>query len=553
MSTKKAKKSSARKPKILVREKVYIPKDQLDYEAVKKSYVTDLFEDRICAHCEYRHERYSSACDGCPGFKERIVLFNSKVFKGTTYIGLPLGDKHNIEKRARIDYDDFTVVDRRTLAPFDYKIKFIATLRPQQVQLAEDFLKKKHGLVIAPPRTGKTITSLFISLELGQKTIVMANQHEYLSQFMDHIHGNEKEGIPKCTNLPELEQKAGKKLYGFPKTDADFENFQFIFVTYQALISKFGPERLKKLNTNFGTLFVDEVHKSSATAFATTVSKVRSRFKFGCTGTLDRKDKKEFIAKAMLGPPAAIAQIDALTPTVYVYKTEVEGRTFRPGPAAWTYAMQYLMGHDKRNKQIVDMAIKDLKRGHNLLIPTLYVNHAKLLVKMINEQWGSEIADTFLGNKAKKDSDARSKHLALVKANKMRVTVGTRSIVGTGLNVPSWSCIYEISPINNEPNLKQETSRICTPQEGKRPPVIRLFVDLNQPQSAGCARATLKHFIKFKFAFSSKPKQKETVHAIFNYGRKTDYNPSDEFTPYSNENGKRSVGLALNSSPIKRL
>lgn len=541
-SGKKAKKATTDvRPKILITSRIWIPKSEVDMRSIKKNYITNMYNQQACKLCDNFPERHNYLCDSCPAFLERIVLFDSKLIQGKPYVGLPLGDKKNIERKARIDFKEFKVVDKRTLAPFTYPIKFTAKLRPVQEKLVEDFLQHKYGMLVAPPRTGKTVTSLYISLQLGQRTLVMASQHEFLTQFEDHIHGNEKEGIPKCTNLPELEKKHELKLYGFPKTDADFKNFQFLLMTYQAFISeKNGKNRLALIKDNVGTLFIDEAHKSNATCFARTVSSIRTRYKFGCSGTVQRKDKREFIAEALLGPINATTSIEALIPTVYVHHTTVEGRKYAPGPASWVYATQYLAGHKKRNALIVDRVIKDLTNGHNIVIPVTFKNHVLELQNLINTAYGSNICGTFMGGGGKKNTEDRKNTLSLVKENKLRVTVGIRSLLQLGLNVPSWSCIVECMPISNEPNLKQETARICTPKEGKRPPIIRLFVDLNQPQSAGCARSSIGHMKKFKYSFASSEKQQEALYAVLSTGNSRREDP-DDTTPTRTQ--KRTKGV----------
>jgi len=548
-----------RRPKILISNKIYVPKSEVDMSSVKDNYVTNLYEERACKLCDNYDSRHNYLCDVCPAFKERIVLYNTKVIKGITYVGLPTGDKSKVERKARISFDEFKIIDKRTVAPFRYPIKFTAKLRPVQEKLVEDFLKKKYGMIVAPPRTGKSITMLNTCLQLGQRTIFMANQHEFLSQIMDHIHGNEEEGIPKCTNLPELEKKYGKKLYGFPKTDKDYEDYEILFLTYQSLISeKNGKNRLALIKPNFGTLAIDEAHRSNAKCFAATISSMRTRFKLGCSGTLSLKNGKEFIAAALIGPVSAKTSIEALIPTVYVHHTPVEGRKYQPGPAAWVYAMQYLSGHKKRNAMIVDRAIKDLANGHNIVIPVSFKKHVLELQNLINTAYGSNICGTFMGGGGKKNKEDRKALLTRVKANEIRVTVGIRSLLQLGLNVPSWSVIYEILPISNEPNLKQETARICTPKVGKRPPIIRLFVDLNQPQSAGCARTSLGHMKKFKYVFASSEKQRAALSAVLSTGSRRQQEDFDEHKPVRTQG--KSKGLAADDSkgrlfnrPVKRL
>ncbi len=520
------------KPTIYISNKVYIPINEVSMPSIKEEYTTRLYDDNACKVCEYRHDRHSMMCDSCPSYLEQIVLWSPKVISGKKYVALPVGDKKNIEHRAKIDFDDFKIVDKRTLAPFDYPIKFTAKLRPVQEELEAAFMRRKYGMIVAPPRTGKSITMLKICLNLGQRTIFMANQYEFLTQIRDHICGNEKEGIPKCTNLPELEKKYGKKLYGFPKTDEDFNNFQFIFMTYQAFISeKNGKDRLRKILHNFGTLAVDEVHKSNSKCFAKTVSAIRTRYRLGCSGTLERKDGKQFIAEAIIGPVSAKTEIGALKPTVYVHHTPLEGRHYQPGKGAWQYCMRYISKHKKRNEMIVERVVKDLKNGHNILILTQFRDHVTVLQQMINEAWGKHICNEFTGGQGKKNLQIRADTLKAAKEGKIRVVVGIRQMMQLGLNVPAWSCLYEVMPISNKPNLKQETSRICTPKEGKRAPIIRMFVDLNQPQSAGCARSSIHHMKEFGYAFAQSEVQQEALLKVLSTGRRKQQIDLDDLIP----------------------
>lgn len=245
--------------KIVVRERVYIPIETIDMEAVKTHYARRMYDQAACRKCEYKEDRHSYHCDNCEAYLGRVKLYNTKDVNGQMYVGLPTGDKAKMQEKIGFAFSDFKIVDRRTNAEFHYDIKLTIKLRDNQERAVRDFLKKKYGLLEAPPRTGKTLMSLAIGLALGQRFVVLANQHEFLEQFLDHIHGNEREGIPKCTNLPEIEKKAGKKLYGFPKKDEDFENFQIFVMTYQQYLSeKSGRDRFKKIVKNVGTLLVDE-------------------------------------------------------------------------------------------------------------------------------------------------------------------------------------------------------------------------------------------------------------------------------------------------------
>lgn len=505
------------KPIIFIRDGVYVPNRLIDVDKVREHYTVKLYEDKACIKCEYFEDRHSYICDTCPAFLSNIRLYKNRLMRDTNYTILPIGDKRNFSKVTKLNPSDLNFFDKRVEAPFTHKIRFTATLRDYQLPLVDKFLHKKYGLIEAPPRTGKTIILLYLSLKLQQRTLILADQYEFLKQFEYHIEGHKKSNTPKCTNLPELQDKYGVKLYGVPECEKDYKTIQIFLMTYQSLASKVnGKPRFDLIKNNIGTVAIDEVHKASAPVFSKVISSLPSKYKFGVTGTVTRKDKKHVVIKNIIGPIVASTDREALIPIVYVHETGFKPKSaYNSGKRSWVFAMLALSKSTSRNSLIVDYVMKDLESGHSIVIPLMFKKHIFELSRLINEAYGSKICETFVGG----STLTREKTLERVKAGKIRVVVGTRKLIQLGLNVPQWSAIYTAMPISNEPNYKQETSRVRTPLEGKKQPLIRIFTEENLGQSIGCTRNCLLQCMKFKYKLSKNLKQKAIVSKILNRKR----------------------------------
>lgn len=480
--------------KIIVTDKLYVPRVDLSEKRVKKEYFHDFFSDQGCRACDLRPERPVAACKSCENFNGSYRLAKSQVFGNTEYIGLPLGDRENIEEKMRIRFSDYKIVDKRTRAPFDYKVKIdLGEDRDwfsYQLKTVRKMKEAKYGLFVLPPRSGKSLTALKLAIELGHKVLLMADQYDFLNQFIGDIE--------ESTNLPALQNKTGKKLYGFIKSVDDLKDIQIGIITYQSFLSKKGRKLLKACNKTFGTCIVDEVQATGAPEFASVMNSLKMRYRFGCTGTETRKDGKDKITALVVGGVKSKIMRAQLVAKMIAVDTGMKSKGVFRGKPGFVKLGKSLASNKKRNDFIIQWILKDLEAGHSIVIPCHFKNHISEIVRRVNTAVGYEVAAEFVGGGGKKNKNHRDWVKAQASERKIRVVVGIRKLLQRGINVKPWSCLYYVMPMNNEPNWKQESSRILTPDPDKRQPIIRFFVDTGAPASLKYCANTWQQALAFK-------------------------------------------------------
>jgi len=477
--------------KVLVDSRLHIPVKVVDADNIIKKMTHYEFDNAACKNCEFRSIRPSEECRSCSkgGLLDITVLAKYSEIKGKRYVSIPYGEMHRFERTAGLSLKEVKFVNGTSRVPYDYKVKFTGKLREYQKEPFEKMFGELCGVFKAPPRSGKTVIGTAGACHSGFRTVIMADQKDFLDGFLETIEA--------MTNLPELEEKHGKKLYGFPKTLDDYKNFQIILVTYQSLISdsKNSKKRLKLLNENYGTLFVDECHAGNASCYSRVLASLKMKYRFGLTATPKRKDGRHYLIESIFGPVIAEAFVEELVPKVTLHKTSnrVQSKANYNNKSGWVRFCKFLANHPDRN----------------------------------------------LGGA--KEAKKRKPIIDAAREGKIRCVVGMRKLMQRGLNVPKWDTLYYIMPMNNEPNWKQESCRILTPMENKRTPVIRMFIDPKMDRSMQCARSVLKMCWKFGYAKAKRtPKKLRDWMGVVSRSEALDSELPDYFEPEARVKGQPS-------------
>ncbi len=488
---------------IQLSDRIYIPiKEIPNIDPLMKSFTHYFFEESACKGCEYYIDRPSNMCLECErgGLADAVCLINEKRIKGKPHYGFPMGSRGILEKKG-VKLDRFKIIDKRSAHKFRHKVKFTGKLRDYQVPVVNGWLKVGYGMIQAPPRSGKTVMSLFTAIEKGYRIIIIADQKDFLDGFY--------ETIETMTNLPEIEKKTGKKLFGFLEKDSDFEQYEIALCTYQKFLHQ-SKKRLKLLNDNYGFIWTDEIHRAGANCFSKFLASVKMKYRGGCSATPRRKDKRHNIVFQVIGKVTGKTEVDTLIPKrkVHTIYESTPRRQYSGGKGSWVYAMKHLCKCEARNQIILQRAIKDIENGRSVVIPLMFRDHITWFVKNINEHFDRSgnrpVAAAFVGGQ--KEKKKRKEIIDKARRYEIKCVVGVRKLLQLGLNVPRWDTLYYVLPMSNKENWEQESARILTPatpeSQDKKSPLIRMYVDPGMGQSLGCFRTTWNFSNEFKFESS---------------------------------------------------
>jgi superfamily II DNA or RNA helicase len=382
-------------------------------------------------------------------------------------IYLPAGD---IDYLHEILDCTLEIHDSRSINPMKKPFKFKGSLFKggfhngdpvaNQVKIVREVLAaNRGGLIISPPRTGKTVIAAYLVAQLGLKTLVLTTQEELLNQFYDTFMALTTVDKRRIAVVKDLKEVA---------------NLDVALVTYQKFIRERGQQHLEDLKDYFGLVIVDEVHSANAEAFSKIVGKFNAQYRWGLTATDKRKDKREVIVRRIIGDTIVEGDIVSLKPTIKIFETGIgKGRSYK----MWNAAMKFLAEHEIRNKIIVAQALQDLKSHPCVIIPVDTKKQQAILHKMFVDVFraaGEYNQTNILAYNAKSD---KRRSMALIESGKIKIVITIRSMMKQGINLKVPSVLYVIIPTNNPLLFKQMSYRIATPRPDKKLALVRVFID----------------------------------------------------------------------------
>ena len=494
-------------------DRLYVPVELVKKSRVREHYELWRYHERTCRSCEFLDDRHGPECEECPAFLGVIRMWGlakgpkRKRRKRVRYITVPNGDLKAVQKNLKIKLRPRDVEDRRAAPKFHHKIKFTGRLYEGEVvrgkptanqkDIVRQWMKKRYGIIEAPPRTGKTVIATAIMCELGVRVLVVLHQEDLLRNFLKSIRAN--------TNIKKLEKKAGRPLVGIVNTVEEMDHLEIALVTYQKFIRDSGEERVaRNIRGKRGLIVLDEGHLGAARAYDKFLNRLDCRYKLLLTATPERKDGLDVVVKASMGPVTVVSDTVALQPRIELLETKIK---FDPD-IMWSTFLKHLTNDEARNKIIVDQVFKDLDEHPGIIIATDRRQQLFDLVETINKEGRRRVKRALKkeGRKAHKKMTTkyprklavgffaeapREETLKAFDSGNSRVLISIGKMIKAGIDLFTPTCVYVQIPTSNGPQIRQFISRVATPDEGKRQPVARLFVD-ECPQSIGCMRAVYR-------------------------------------------------------------
>lgn len=291
-----------------------------------------------------------------------------------------------------------------------------------------------------------TVLSIKLITKTRLKTLVIVNKIELMKQWSNEI----KKWIPQA------------KIGIIQGSKFDVEDCDIVIGMLQTISLK---KEITSENFDFCSMcIIDEVHNVSSEVFSQVMLKVRPRFLYGLTATLERKDKLEKIIRWYIGDTLydtnkfkQLKQTSNIYALDYYGKSSVE-KTLKDGTAAVSSMLSGIADDNYRNDLIIKV-ISDLinqSNDRNILVASDRISQLKYL----NKKLGDDISGLFIGS---------MKSVDLEKSKEKRVLLGTYALVSEGFNHPKLNCLIFATPRSN---ITQAVGRIYRKSHTNVTPVI---------------------------------------------------------------------------------
>lgn len=297
--------------------------------------------------------------------------------------------------------------------------------------------------------THNTVVSLKLIAESQKKTLVIVNKVELMNQW--------KKEIQKWIPDAKIGIIQGNKF--------QYEDCHIVIGMLQTIAIK---KDIKVIDfTWVENCIIDECHNISSEVFSNIMFKVRPRYVFGLTATLERKDKLEKVIKWYLGDTLYDGTNKNLKQTTQVYTLKYFGSSsvekyLRDGTAAVATMLSNISTDLTRSNYIINVLKKLIEADAERCILVISDRIAQL--RYINSKL-PEDSGLFIGSMKSADLD-------LTKTK--RIVLGTYPLVNEGFNLPKLNCLVFATPRSS---ITQAIGRIYRKIHSDITPIIIDIMD----------------------------------------------------------------------------
>jgi superfamily II DNA or RNA helicase len=440
------------------------------------------------------HDYFSFRVPGyqfVPAYKNKlwdgyIRLFSLRDF--SLYCGLiPYIEKFCEERDYTLEIDSrLNVTENFSLVEAN---KFVETLnlpfevRDYQLKSFVHAARNKRMLLVSPTASGKSLILYLIV------------------RFLQAADNRRGLLIVPTTSLVEQMYKDFES-YGFDSEEYCHRQYsgkekhtnKFLTITTWQSIYKNDAEYFEQFDFVLG----DEAHQFKAKSLTTILSScINSKYRIGCTGTLDGTQTHRLVLEGLFGPVYQSTTTSELIEQDHLAKFKIKCLVLKYSEEvcklakSWDYhsEIDYIINSTKRNEFIKNLTLS--LEGNSLVLFNLVEKHGKQLYRMIKEAAKNRHVFFVFGGT---DVEIRESVREITERENNAIIVASYGTFSTGINIRNLHNIVFASPSKSRIRNLQSIGRGLRKGENKEEAV--LFDIADDFRVGKFINYTLKHFIE---------------------------------------------------------
>ena len=339
----------------------------------------------------------------------------------------------------------------------------ITSLKPRdyQIEAVYDALKYNRKLIVSPTGSGKSLMIYAVVryfAETGRKILLVVPTTSLVEQMFKDFEDYGWDAEKYC-----------HKIYsGKEKTT----NSNVVITTWQSIYKLKRP-----FFEPFDVVIGDEAHLFKSKSLVSIMTKTdNAKYRFGFTGTLDGSQTHKWVLEGLFGPSYKVTQTKELIEKGHLSKLQIKVLLLKHDEhkfSEYEEEIQYIIGHEKRNKFIKNLAL-DLK-GNSLILFNRVETHGVPIYNLINNSVTKNRKVFFVFGGV--DAEERERVREITEKENNAIIVASYGTFSTGVNIRNLHNVIFASPSKSRVRNLQSIGRVLRKGNNKTQAVLYDIAD----------------------------------------------------------------------------